>query len=68
MKVFKQCPAALSSFEELGFLTTTGDRIFTLLANGTAEINPIRKSQPSSDLTLNELSNLPSMIIPSNLQ
>jgi len=68
MKVFKQCPAALSSFEELGFLTTTGDRIFTLLANGTTEINPIRKSQPSSDLTLKELSNLPSMIIPSNLQ
>ena len=68
IKVFKQCPAPLSSSEGSGLSTTTGDQIFPLLVNGTAEINPIRKSQPSSDLTLKELSNLPSMIIPTNLQ
>jgi DNA-binding beta-propeller fold protein YncE len=67
MKVFKQCPASLSSSEGSGLSTTTDDRIFPLLADSTAKINPM-KSQPSSDLTLKELSNLPSMIIPSNLQ
>jgi hypothetical protein len=69
IKVFKQCTAPLSSSEGSGLSTTTDDRIFPLLANSTAEINPIRNSQPSSDLTLkDELSNLPSMIIPLNLQ
>src|SRR5215211_147449 len=70
IKVFKQCTALLSSFEGLGLPTTTDDQIFPLLVNSTAEINPLRKSQPpSSDLILkDELSNLPSMIIPLNLQ
>jgi DNA-binding beta-propeller fold protein YncE len=69
IKVFKQCTAPLSSSEGSGLSTTTDDRIFPLLANSTAEINSIRNSQPSSDLTLkDELSNLPSMIIPLNLQ
>ena len=63
MKVFKQCPVSISSSEGLGLSTTTGDRISPLPANGTAEINPIKKSQPSSDLiTKDLLSRLPSMV------
>jgi len=41
MKVFKQCPAALSSFEGLGFLTTiSDDQMKDLLSNIPSMIVP----------------------------
>ena len=41
MKVFKQCPAALSSLEGLGFLTTIpGDQMKDLLSNLPSMIGP----------------------------
>jgi streptogramin lyase len=69
MKVFKQCPALLSSSKDSRLSTTTDDLIFSLAANETAQINSIKKRQPSSDLTSKDLlSRLPSMISPFNLQ
>jgi hypothetical protein len=69
MKVFKQCPALLSSSTDSRVSTiTTDDQIFSLAANDTAEINLINQSQPSIYLMPEDfLSHLPSMVSPFNL-
>ena len=58
IKVFEQCPAPISSFKEpeSEFATTrTGDQNFPLPPNATSSIDPLSKSQPSSDLSLPDL-------------
>ena len=66
MKVFKQCPALLSSSKDLELSTmTTNDLRSPLPASDAAEINSIKKSKPFSDLKSDDiLSRIPSMMSP----